>query len=112
MEAVSVGYGCALERDDIATPYFRDLGHFSPVEFLQNASWRSISARKRGYRRQGRKYHVGDLNFGVFSFPSHLADNYPVGAGAALAFKMRGEKRIAVACTGTAAPAAAIFTRG
>jgi pyruvate dehydrogenase E1 component alpha subunit len=44
--------------------------------------------------------HIGDLNFGVFGFPSHLADNYPVGTGAALAFKIRGEKRVAVACTG------------
>ena len=36
----------------------------------------------------------------MFGFPSHLADNYPVGTGAALAFKIRGEKRVAVACTG------------
>ena len=43
--------------------------------------------------------HIGDLNFGVFAFPSHLADNYPVGTSAALAFKIRGE-RVAVACTG------------
>ena len=44
--------------------------------------------------------HVGDLNFGVIGFPSHLADNYAVGTGAALAFKIRGEKKVAVACTG------------
>jgi len=27
-EAVSVGYGYALERNDIAAPYFRDMGVF------------------------------------------------------------------------------------
>jgi len=56
--------------------------------------------------------HIGDLNYGVFGFPSHLADNYPVGTGAALAFKMRGEKRIAVACTGDGGTSRGDFHEG
>jgi pyruvate dehydrogenase E1 component alpha subunit len=44
--------------------------------------------------------HMGDLKRGIIGFVSHLADNLPVATGAALAFKIRGESRIAVAGTG------------
>ncbi len=113
MEAVSVGYGCALERDDIAAPYFRDMGAF----LVRGISAKRIMAQYLGKKtgvtggKEG-NVHVGDLNFGVFAFPSHLADNYPVGAGAALAFKMRGEKRIAVACTGDGGTSRGDFHEG
>ena len=55
--------------------------------------------------------HIGDLNFGVIGFPSHLADNYPVGTGAALAFKIRGEKGLQLHVPGMAGQAAAISMR-
>jgi pyruvate dehydrogenase E1 component alpha subunit len=44
--------------------------------------------------------HMGDLKRGVIGFVSHLADNLPVAAGVALAFKIRGESRVAFAGTG------------
>lgn len=100
-EAISVGYSYALEKNDIAAPYFRDMGCFlvrgiTPKRLMAQYLGKKtgVSAGKEG------NVHVGDLNFGVIGFPSHLADNYAVGAGAALAFKMRGEKKVAVACTG------------
>ena len=100
-EAVSVGYGCALERNDIAAPYFRDMGVFLIRGITAKRIMAQYFGKKTGVTggKEG-NVHIGDLNFGVFGFPSHLADNYPVGTGAALAFKIRGEKRVAVACTG------------
>lgn len=100
-EAISVGYASALEKNDIAAAYFRDMGVF----LVRGISTKRIMAHYLGKKTgvSGGKdgnVHIGDLNHGVFGFPSHLADNYPVGTGAALAFKIRGEKRIVAACTG------------
>ena len=75
-EAVSVGYGYALERNDIAAPYFRDMGVF----LIRGISAKRIMAQYFGKKsgvtggKEG-NIHIGDLNFGVIGFPSHLADN-------------------------------------
>ncbi len=112
-EAVSVGYGYALEKNDIAAPYFRDMGVF----LIRGITAKRIMAQYLGKKtgvtggKEG-NVHVGDLQYGVFGFPSHLADNYPVGAGAALAFKIRGEKRVVAACTGDGGTSRGDFHEG
>ncbi len=100
-EAISVGYSYALEKDDIAAPYFRDMGVFLVRGITPRRIMAQYLAKKTGVTggKEG-NVHIGDINFGVCGFPSHLADNYPVAAGAALAFKIRGEARIAAATTG------------
>jgi pyruvate dehydrogenase E1 component alpha subunit len=47
--------------------------------------------------------HMGDMNHNVIAFVSHLADNVPVAAGVALAFKQRGEKRVSLCYHGEGA---------
>ncbi len=100
-EAVSVGYSCALEKDDVIAPYFRDMGAY----LVRGITPRRIMAHYLGKKtgvtggKEG-NVHVGDIKLGVFGYPSHLADNFPVAVGAALAFKLRGEKRVAAAATG------------
>ncbi len=100
-EAISVGYSYALERDDVVAPYFRDMGVFLVRGITPRRIMAQYLGRKTGVTggKDG-NVHMGDLNLNVFAFPSHLADNYPVAAGAALAFKIRGEKRVAAASTG------------
>jgi pyruvate dehydrogenase E1 component alpha subunit len=100
-EAISVGYSYALEKDDVAAPYFRDMGVFLVRGITPRRIMAQYLGRKTGVTggKEG-NVHIGDINFGCFGFPSHLADNYPVAAGAALAFKIRGEKRVAAASTG------------
>ncbi|MDR4507690.1 MAG: thiamine pyrophosphate-dependent dehydrogenase E1 component subunit alpha [Candidatus Brocadiaceae bacterium] len=112
-EAVSVGYGYALEKDDIAAPYFRDMGVFLIRGITAKRIMAQYLAKKTGVTggKDG-NVHIGDMNFGVIGFPSHLADNYPVGAGAALAFRIRGERRIAVACTGDGGTSRGDFHEG
>ena len=101
MEAISVGYASALERDDVAAPYHRDMGAF----LVRGITPSLVFAQYLGKRTAPTKgkdgnVHLGDLKRGVFAFVSHLADNYPVATGAALAFKLRGESRVAVTNTG------------
>ncbi|WP_347274193.1 thiamine pyrophosphate-dependent dehydrogenase E1 component subunit alpha [Candidatus Kuenenia sp.] len=112
-EAVSVGYGYALEKDDIAAPYFRDMGVF----LIRGISAKRIIAQYFGKKtgvtggKEG-NVHIGDMKYGVVGFPSHLADNYPVGTGVALAFKIRGEKKVVAACTGDGGTSRGDFHEG
>jgi pyruvate dehydrogenase E1 component alpha subunit len=112
-EAVSVGYGYALEKDDSAAPYFRDMGVF----LIRGISAKRIIAQYFGKKtgvtggKEG-NVHIGDMKYGVVGFPSHLADNYPVGAGVALAFKIRGEKKVVAACTGDGGTSRGDFHEG
>jgi TPP-dependent pyruvate/acetoin dehydrogenase alpha subunit len=101
MEAISVGYACALQPDDIIAPFHRDLGAFlvrgiTPGEVLAQY----LGKRTGPTKGKDGNVHMGDLKRGIFAFVSHLADNLPVAVGAALTFKIRGESRIVATNTG------------
>ena len=101
MEAIAVGYASALERDDIIAPFHRDMGAFLIRGFTTGEILAQYLGKRTGPTKgKDGNVHMGDLKRGVFGFVSHLADNLPVAAGAALAFKMRGESRVAFAGTG------------
>ncbi len=101
MEAIAVGYASALNPEDVIAPFHRDMGAFlirgfSPGEIISQYLGKQAGPTKG---KDG-NVHMGDLKRGVIGFVSHLADNMPVAAGAALAFKIRGESRVAFAGTG------------
>lgn len=101
MEAISVGYASALERDDVIAPYHRDMGAFlvrgiTPGEVIAQY----LGKRTGPTKGKDGNVHIGDLKRGIFGFVSHLADNLPVAAGAALSFKIRGESRVVATNTG------------
>ncbi|MBI3808990.1 MAG: thiamine pyrophosphate-dependent dehydrogenase E1 component subunit alpha [Nitrospirae bacterium] len=101
MEAISVGYASALERDDVIAPCHRDMGAF----LVRGITPGEVVAQYLGKRTGPTKgkdgnVHIGDLKRGIIGFVSHLADNYPVATGVGLAFKIRGESRVVVTNTG------------
>jgi TPP-dependent pyruvate/acetoin dehydrogenase alpha subunit len=101
MEAIAVGYASALERDDIIAPFHRDMGAFLIRGFTTGEVLAQYLGKRTGPTKgKDGNVHMGDLKRGVFGFVSHLADNLPVAAGAALAFKIRGESRVVIAGTG------------
>ena len=101
MEAIAVGYASALERDDIIAPFHRDMGAFLIRGFTPGEVLAQYLGKRTGPSKgKDGNVHMGDLKRGVFGFVSHLADNLPVAAGAALAFKIRGESRVVFAGTG------------
>ncbi len=101
MEAIAVGYASALERDDIIAPYHRDMGAFLIRGFTPGEVLAQYLGKRAGPSKgKDGNVHMGDLRRGVFGFVSHLADNLPVAAGAALAFKIRGEFRVVFTGTG------------
>jgi pyruvate dehydrogenase E1 component alpha subunit len=103
-EAISIGTAIHMREDDVVAPSHRDMGVF----LMRGITPRRIIAQYMG-RKTGLtagkdgNMHMGDMNHNVIAFVSHLADNVPVSAGVALAFKQRGEKRVALCYHGEGA---------
>ncbi|HBK57058.1 MAG TPA: pyruvate dehydrogenase (acetyl-transferring) E1 component subunit alpha [Xanthomonadales bacterium] len=91
-EAAQVGIGAAMRTEDVFAPSYREYG----AQILRGVKPREILM-----------YWGGDERGNDFSGPAHdypwcvpIATQCLHAAGAALAFKLRGEPRVAVACVG------------
>jgi pyruvate dehydrogenase E1 component alpha subunit len=104
-EAISVGATFALGPDDVVcSPLIRDLGaHLvrgtDVTEILRHYMGRQ-NALSHG--REG-NVHFGDRTRGVVGMVSMLPDMMVVAVGLAMAFRMRGERRIALSFFGDGA---------
>jgi pyruvate dehydrogenase E1 component alpha subunit len=105
-EAASVGVATAMGPDDVGTPLHRDMG----VHVVRGVEpWRIFAqymGRSDGPTR-GRdgNVHMADSKLGLIAMVSHLPAMLPVAVGAALAFRIREERRVAVAWFGEGASA-------
>ena len=114
-EADAVGSAYALDREkgDVLSPLIRNLGSMlvqgaTPKEIL-----RQYQAKAQGPTR-GRELniHYGTPERGFVGQISHLGDMVPVLGGIALAFKLRGEARVAMAYVGDGAMSTGTFHEG
>jgi pyruvate dehydrogenase E1 component alpha subunit len=110
-EAISIGAGYALGPEDIVAPMHRDLGTFLLRGITPRRMFANLLGRATGvtHGRDVNLHGVGDLNFGIFGFISHLPHSLPVGLGAAMSFRYRGEPRVALSFTGDGASNAGLF---
>jgi pyruvate dehydrogenase E1 component alpha subunit len=104
-EGTHVGVAFALRPEDSLFPTHRDL----TAQLTKGLDLKRVMAqywgRVDGYTR-GRdgNSHIGDwAGAHTFTVISHLPIAYPVAAGAALAYKRRGEPRVAMAICGDGA---------
>jgi TPP-dependent pyruvate/acetoin dehydrogenase alpha subunit len=103
-EAVAAAAGLALGPDDVVCPLNRELAcHFAKGVTVEEA-FRNFLGRADGPTR-GRdgNMHFGVPARGVFPLVSMLGNLVPVTVGAALAFKRRGEPRVALTFLGEGA---------
>ena len=91
-EAAHIGIGSAMQYDDVLAPSYREYG----AQFMRGVKPRDVLM-----------YWGGDERGNDFSGPPHdypwcvpIATQCLHAAGAALAFKLRGEPRVAVTCVG------------
>lgn len=105
-EAAAVGVATAMGPDDVGTPLHRDMG----VHVVRGIEpWR-IFAQYMGRvdgptKGKDGNVHMADANLGLIAMVSHLPAMLPVAVGCALAFRIRGERRVAVAWFGEGASA-------
>jgi pyruvate dehydrogenase E1 component alpha subunit len=103
-EAVGAAAGLALGPDDVVAPLNREQAcHYArgvPVAAVLGHFLGRATGPTGG--RDG-NMHFGYPRAGVFPLVSHLGDLAPVVVGAALAFKRRGEPRVALTFLGEGA---------
>ena len=103
-EAVATGVCAALERDDVIASTHRAHGHAiakgTSVERIMAELYGKLEGCSHGY---GGSMHLYDVEVGNLGANAVVAGGIPGIVGAALAFLMRGEPRVAVAFFGDGA---------
>ncbi len=109
-EACAVGVCAALKAEDVIASTHRPHGH----ALARGLSFKELMGELFGKitgccKGKGGSMHIGDLAKGMIPAIAIVGGNLPVATGAALAFKMRGESRVAVAFMGDGATNEGIF---
>jgi len=103
-EAAATGVCAALERDDVIASTHRAHAHAiakgTPVERIMAELYGKVEGCSRGY---GGSMHLYDVAVGNLGANAVVAGGIPGIVGAALAFQMRSEPRVAVAFFGDGA---------
>jgi pyruvate dehydrogenase E1 component alpha subunit len=105
-EAAAVGVATAMGTDDVGTPLHRDMG----VHITRGVQPWHIFAQymgREGGPTRGRdgNVHMAESSLGLIAMVSHLPAMLPVAVGAALAFRIREEPRVALGWFGEGASA-------
>jgi pyruvate dehydrogenase E1 component alpha subunit len=103
-EACGVGVCAALEPRDVITSTHRPHGHCIAKGLGVNAMMAELFGKATGCcKGKGGSMHMGDLSLGIVPAVAIVGGGLPIAAGIALSFKMRKEKRVAVAFMGDGA---------
>src|SRR5213592_510513 len=112
-EAIIVGTGYGLRRDDYICPLHRDLGAFI-MKGVEPGMMMSQMFGKTAGLSKGRDsaLHSGVPDLGIFGNTSMLGANLPVAAGLALTYKMEKTDNVVVAYFGEGASNVGDFHEG
>lgn len=111
-EAATVGTVRALDPErDIVSPMIRNAGALHMMGMSLADMFRGYLATSDSPSR-GRDLHIGDLARGVIQPISHMGTSVTVVAGVAMAFRNRGEARVAMTWVGDGATKTAACHEG
>jgi len=103
-EAIVAGICAHLAEGDFIAPLHRDLGVFLVRGVDPGRLMAQLMGKETGLSRGKDSFlHGGDLEHGIFGSSSMLGSSLPIAVGAALKFRMKREKNIAVAFFGEGA---------
>ncbi len=103
-EATAAGACLALGPGDVITSTHRGHGHLIAKGGDPKRMMAELAARSPGYNLgKGGSLHMSDFELGILGANGVVAGGIPIAVGAGLAFKMRGESRLALAFFGDGA---------
>ena len=103
-EAVAVGVCTALRRDDRIASTHRGHGHTIAKGADINLMMAELFGRSNGYcHGKGGSMHIADFSVGMLGANGIVGAGMPIATGAALAAKMEGGDKVAVAFFGDGA---------
>ena len=100
-EAISVGVVNALQADEWMMPLHRNLGVFTGRQMPLHKLFMQWQGNADGYSKgRERSFHFGSAEHRICGMISHLGPQLALADGVALAAKLKGEGKVAVAFTG------------
>ena len=109
-EASCVGVCAALNEDDVITSTHRPHGHCLAKGMTTKEMMAELFGRSTGCcKGKGGSMHMGNPAKGVIPAIAIVGGNTPIAAGAALAFKMKKETRVAISFMGDGACNEGVF---
>jgi TPP-dependent pyruvate/acetoin dehydrogenase alpha subunit/pyruvate/2-oxoglutarate/acetoin dehydrogenase E1 component len=112
-EATAVGVCAALRPDDWITSTFRGHGHaLAKGLSVQEMMDELFGAESGCCKGRGGSMHMGNMEKGMVPGIAIVGGGIPLAAGMALAFKMRGENKVAACFFGDGAVAEGAFHEG
>ena len=100
-EAIAVGSTLALENDEWIMPLHRNLGVFTTRNMPLHQLFRQWQGSKEGFSKgRERSFHFGSREYSICGMISHLGPQLAIADGAALAYKLKSQNKVALAFTG------------
>jgi 2-oxoisovalerate dehydrogenase E1 component len=100
-EAISVGATFALHADEWIMPLHRNLGVFTTRKMPLPKLIKQWQGDLNGYSKgRERSFHFGNREHFICGMISHLGPQLAVADGAALAYKLKNDKKVSLAFTG------------
>ena len=100
-EAISVGATMAMQQDEWVMPLHRNLGVFTVRGASLEKLFLQWQGSKEGFSKgRERSFHFGSKEHHIAGMISHLGPQLALADGAALAYKLKGERKVALTFTG------------
>jgi 2-oxoisovalerate dehydrogenase E1 component len=100
-EAIAVGATCALAADEYIFTMHRNLGVFTTRDVPLSQLFAQWQGKASGFTKgRDRSFHFGIPDYHIIGMISHLGPQLSLADGVALAHKLKGEQKVALAFTG------------